>query len=217
MTPRHCILRHRALYCKQLVRPSKEKMILDHLVDPQFDTPDALPPGELFNAQVRTLNWLDEPLPPPDPNAKSLARSAFATLVDPNADTKVSTKNLLALRAPEAVQHLVQMLDAYSWEFVQEAAKIRGYICAQLLEESKAPDARVRLRSLELLGKLSEIGAFTERIEVTHKTEGADEIEERLRARLKSLLPPQQPIQDVEVQEIAVVKHTTPQPEKEQT
>ncbi len=182
-------------------------MILHHLVDPDFDTPDALPPGEILSAQLRTLDWLDTPLAGAAPNDKSLARAAFASLVSPDEDPDRAKKNLLALRAPEAVQHLVTMLDAYSWEFVQEAHKIRGYICAQLLEESKSGDSRIRLRSLELLGKLTEVGAFTERIEVTHKTEGAEEIEERLRARLKSLLPPQQAVQDVEVQEIAAVKH----------
>jgi hypothetical protein len=90
---------------------------------------------------------------------------------------------------------------------VQEAHKIRGYICAQLLEESKAGDARIRLRSLELLGKLTEIAAFSERIEVTHRHEDASDIEERLRARLKNMLPPQQAPDDVEIKDIAVVRH----------
>jgi hypothetical protein len=189
------------------VRHSKEKMILHHLVDPDFDTPDALPPGEILSAQMRTLDWLDTPLAGAAPNDKSLARAAFASLVSPDEDPNRAKKNLLALRAPEAVQHLVTMLDAYSWEFVQEAHKIRGYVVAQLLELSSAGDARIKLRAIELLGKLTEVSSFTERIEVTHKTEGAEEIEERLRARLKSLLPPQQAVQDVEVQEIAVVKH----------
>ena len=185
-------------------------MILEHLVDPEYQIPEALPPGDILSAQLRTLNWLDEPMPEADANAKSLARTAFTSLVSPDENPDRAKKNLLALRAPEAVQHLVTMLDAYSWEFVQEAHKIRGYVVAQLLELSSAGDARIKLRAIELLGKLTEVSSFTERIEVTHKTEGAEEIEERLRARLKSLLPPQQPVQDVEVQEIAVVKHAAP-------
>jgi hypothetical protein len=182
-------------------------MILEHLVDPDYQIPEALPPGEILSAQLRTLNWLDEPMPEADANAKSLARTAFTSLVSPDENPDRAKKNLLALRAPEAVQHLVTMLDAYSWEFVQEAHKIRGYICAQLLEESKAGDARIRLRSLELLGKLTEIAAFSERIEVTHRHEDASDIEERLRARLKNMLPPQQAPDDVEIKDIAVVRH----------
>lgn len=181
-------------------------MILEHLVDPEYDIPEAVPPAALFGAMKRSLNWLDESVPPADASAKSLARSAFATLVDPNGQDSVATKNLLALRAPEAVQHLVTMLDAYSWEFVKQAANIRGYICAQLLEESKSADSRIRLRALELLGKLTEVAAFSERVEVVHKQEGAEAIEERLKARLKAMLPAPQPVQDVEVQAIAVVK-----------
>ena len=182
-------------------------MILEHLVDPEYQIPEALPPGDILSAQLRTLNWLDEPMPEADANAKSLARTAFTSLVSPDENPDRAKKNLLALRAPEAVHHLVAMLDAYSWEFVQEAHKIRGYICAQLLEESKAGDARIRLRSLELLGKLTEIAAFSERIEVTHRHEDASDIEERLRARLKNMLPPQQAPDDVEIKDIAVVRH----------
>ena len=187
-------------------------MILEHLVEPIFDTSETLAPGEILSAQVRTLNWLETPVLAPDANDKSLARNAFASLVSPDENPERAKKNILALRAPEAVQHLVTMLDAYSWEFVQEAHKIRGYICAQLLEESKSPDARIRLRSVELLGKLTEVGAFTERSEVTIKHEDSGEIEERIRARLAAMLPPQQAPDDVEVKDIAVVRHEAANP-----
>ena len=99
------------------------------------------------------------------------------------------------------------MAIAYDWEFVEEAKKLRGYVVATLLTESKHPEAKVRLRAIELLGKVTEVAAFTERKEITIKKEDAGAVEERLKARLKSLLPPTLEVQDAEVKEIAVVKH----------
>lgn len=76
------------------------------------------------------------------------------------------------------------MLTAYDWAFVEQAKELRGYCVSQLVEETKHPDAKVRLRAVELLGKVSEIALFTERVEIK-KTELSDaelqaEIDRRL-------------------------------------
>lgn len=181
--------------------------MFEQLVDPHFDTPEALPPDELASAAVRTMNWLDQPIEEASPSAKSLARSAFVGLTDPAAMPEATTKSILALRAPQAVRHLVDMLSAYDWQFVTQAAEIRGFIVAELLEECQNPDKRIKLKALSLLGDITEVGAFTQRSEVTHKVEPAGDVEERIRARLQAMLPPQQPIDDIEVKGIAVVRH----------
>jgi hypothetical protein len=186
--------------------------MFEHLISPDFDTPEALPPSELASAAVRTMNWLDQPIEDPSPNAKSLARSAFAGLTDPSASPAITTKSILALRAPAAVRHLVDMLSAYDWDFVQQAAEIRGYIVKELLEASQNPDNKVKLKALGMLGTVTEVGAFTQRSEVAHKQEPAGDVEDRIRARLKAMLPPQQPTDDVEVKEIAVIRHEPPPP-----
>lgn len=77
---------------------------------------------------------------------------------------------------------------------------------SKLLEETRHPDARIRLRALQLVGTVTEVAAFTERSEVVHKQEGAHEVEERLRAKLKSLLPPVQVVQDVEINQEPTTK-----------
>ena len=48
----------------------------------------------------------------------------------------------------------------------------------------------MRIRALELLGKISDVGLFTEKAEVTitHKT--TDELRESLRAKLEKLVEP---------------------------
>lgn len=182
-----------------------EHLLADDLSD--FLEVSETPPMELVGAQATTLDWMDAPTATIDPNAKTLARQAFANVTNAATPTEISTKSILALRAPEAVRHLVSMLSAYDWAFVEHAAEMRGYVVAKLLDETKAPDSRTRLAALKLIGSLTEVGSFTERVEVIHKTEDTSVIEERIRARLAQLLPPVQEVQDAEVKEIAVVRH----------
>lgn len=189
-------------------------MILEHLTDPQYQNLEDASPDALVSAQVRTLEWHEEPVgaAPADDNARTLARNTFASLTTPGAEIATTKANILQLRSPEAVHHLVGMLSAYDWDFVEQAKELRGYVVAKLLEEVKGTRASDRLRALQLIGTLTEVASFTERSEVTIKKEDSGEIEERLRSRLKSLLPPQQAPQDIEVTEIAVVKHEVPVP-----
>ncbi len=172
--------------------------MFEQLVDPDFiHIPDA-DPSALLDATVRTADFLDDDTPTiPTPRDASVARQAFTSMLD-GAPPEVTNAHIATLKTPAAVQHLVGMLSAYDWDFVDEAKKIRGYVVAKLMEETKHPDARIRLRALELTGKLTEVAAFTERSEVIHKNEDAGVIEERLRNKLKSLLPPVQVVQDAE-------------------
>lgn len=187
--------------------------MFEHLIDPEFDEIADLPagaaPAALLNAKVNTLDWLDEPLSEADQNSKTHAREAFGSLTDPNIPPEIQTSHIMQLRAPAAVQHLVGMLSAYDWDFVEQAKELRGYVVAKLLEESKGPKDSIRLRALELLGKVTEVGSFTERIEITRKTEDTSVIEERIRARLQALLPPPMEVQDAEIKDVAIVPKTS--------
>lgn len=128
------------------------------------------------------------------------ARTAFAAVTNPNATTPQANAAILKLKVPPAVQHLAGMLSEYDWAYVEQAKELRGYVVAKLLEETKHPDARIRLRALELTGKLTEVASFTERSEIIHKNASADELEEKIRERLKKYLPVVEditPVQDV--------------------
>ena len=97
--------------------------------------------------------------------------------------------SVLTLRVPAAVKHLAGMLSQYDWDYVEQARELRGYVVAKVLEETKHPDAKIRLAALKLVGSLTEVGSFTERIEITKKDVSANELEERIRAKLATLLP----------------------------
>jgi len=80
------------------------------------------------------------------------------------------------------------MLAAYDWQFIDMAQEIRGYTVAKLVEETKSPNANVRLKALIALGKVTEVGLFTEQIEVK-KTEMSDaEVEQRIKDKLAKFM-----------------------------
>jgi hypothetical protein len=79
------------------------------------------------------------------------------------------------------------MLTAYDWEFVERAKELRGYTVAKILEETNHPTASVRLKALALLGKVTEVGLFTEKIEIK-KTELSDaELDARIKEKLNKM------------------------------
>ena len=66
----------------------------------------------------------------------------------------------------------------------------------KLMEGTENPGPRVRIRALELWCKISDVGLFTEKAEVTitHKT--TDELRESLRAKLAKLVTPDEEPED---------------------
>ena len=115
------------------------------------------------------------------------ARIAFGAMTA-TADTSEQKAALVQLKTPEAVRHLTGMLAAYDWEFVEMAKELRGYTVAKLVEETKSPNANVRLKALGLLGKVTEVGLFTDKIEVKKTDLTEDEIDKKLKEKLAKFM-----------------------------
>jgi hypothetical protein len=174
--------------------------MLDHLVhfEPEvtsrdgFEKLDDAEPEALLSAQVATEQWLaelgvEDDASVADQQQTQAARKAFNTLTT-NADTTEQKASLAELKTPPAVRHLTGMLAAYDWQFIDMAQEIRGYTVAKLVEETKSPNANIRLKALIALGKVTEVGLFTEQIEVK-KIEMSDaEVEQRIKDKLAKFM-----------------------------
>lgn len=151
-------------------------------------------PEAILEAQVATSDWLAEMGVPPDEEIvqrteQAAAREAF-TALNYSADTDEKRVALTAIKTPAAVQHLVGMLTAYDWDFIDKAKELRGYAVAKIMDETTHPDARIRLKALQMLGNVTEVALFTTRVEVTKRDASEEEIEMRLRERLSKFLTP---------------------------
>jgi hypothetical protein len=162
-------------------------------------------PSKIIDAQVKTADWLKDlgldDSKSNDAAQTDTARAAFAALTTGSTPASVQLA-LTNIKAPAAVQHLVGMLTAYDWEFVNQAKNLRGYAVAKILDDCENPNPNIRLKALGLLGKVTEIGLFTEKIEVKKVDASTEELEERIRQRLAKYLPPVQEIETLEVKEI---------------
>ena len=176
--------------------------MLEHLVDfeppvmehkPRATTPlEKASPQETLNAQVNTTAWLeklgvdDDDKALKEANAKA-AQKVFTALSThtPVAETK---HQLTQIKTPEAVRHLVAMLSAYDWEFVEQAKNLRGMAVAKILEETNHPDARVRLKALDMLGRITEVALFTERVEIKKADMSDSEIDKKIKEKLNKFM-----------------------------
>ena len=118
------------------------------------------------------------------------AKLTLAYADDPEKTSrKVSAKRASSL-PPAALMATHGILTQFGHSVVESATQVRHLVTNKLIEETENPDPRVRIRALELLGKISDVGLFTEKAEVTitHKT--TDELRESLRAKLEKLVEP---------------------------
>lgn len=170
--------------------------MLEHLLDfePPVESAAGMTPlaevstDALVAAQHNTVDWLAAVGAPVAADtdtqlAASLAQQAFTAVTTPTPAPDQQAA-LLKLKTPPAVQHLVGMLTAYDWAFVEQARELRGYAVAQILEETKNPDSRIRLRALEMLGRVTEVALFTDRVEVKKTTVNDAELDAKIKEKL---------------------------------
>jgi hypothetical protein len=90
----------------------------------------------------------------------------------------------------EAMMETAVLLTEFGHRVVDEAVQIRHMVTNKLVIESDHPDAKVRLRACELLGKISDVGLFTEKVDVTVTHQTSDDLRDSLRAKLTKLIEP---------------------------
>ena len=72
---------------------------------------------------------------------------------------------------PGTVLKLEALLSAYDHELLNAAQRLRTFVTNRLIEETENEKPSDRLRALELLGKISDVGLFAEKvqIDITHR------------------------------------------------
>lgn len=174
--------------------------MLDHLLNAEYEpevlgadvsysTPKQVSADKLLDAQANTSEWLrsigastdDDVL---DEAQESIARDAFKAYVASPAAAKDA---LTKITQPEAVRRVVGMLSAYEWSFVEQAQQLRSMAVTKIVEETDHPDARIRLKALEMLGRVTEVGLFTERIEIKKSDLSDSDLDARIKEKLAQL------------------------------
>lgn len=115
------------------------------------------------------------------------ARKLFAQ-VDNKKKSDKQAVNPPALYQGGVALKLSALLSEYDHRIVLDAAQARTYITNRLVEISSCGDTKSELRALELLGKMSDIGAFTDKSEITITHRSANDLKQVIHEKISRLL-----------------------------
>ncbi len=128
-----------------------------------------------------------------DKDVAAAIATSYAT--DPEVTSKAATPNRVAKLTPASLVLTNNILTEFGQSVAESATQIRYLITNKLLLETENPDARHRLRALELLGKISDVGLFAEKSEVTITHQTSDDLRAKLRGKLEKLVNPPEEIE----------------------
>lgn len=100
----------------------------------------------------------------------------------------VKSKKTSALTDPNTAFAAAAFLRTYGSALALDVASARSAITNKLMELANCGDPKYELKALELLGKHSDIGLFTERSEVTINYKTPEDLETAIKERVKRLL-----------------------------
>ena len=115
-----------------------------------------------------------------DPAAAARQESLLKAVI-----SKQKSKNL---RDPNTAFAAAAFLRTYGQQLAFDVASARAAITNKLMELANCGDPKFELKALELLGKHSDIGIFTERSEITINYKNPEDLEDAIKERVKRLL-----------------------------
>lgn len=177
--------------------------MLDHLLDlsevaylPDIDQRSATPftpaqalnSNEAFDAKAKTADFFESLGVVSDdavlaPLAQQEATETFKAFI--GDDEQARLKAVGALSLPQSVRASVAMLSQYQWDFVTKAQELRTMAVSKIVTLTDSPDPRIQLQALKLLGTVTEVALFTERIEVKKSDVTASTIDDLIRSKLE--------------------------------
>jgi len=86
---------------------------------------------------------------------------------------------------PGTIINLEAILSEWDQEVLDVGRRLRNYVTNKFIMESVDPDPRQRMKALENLGRISNVGLFSDRIEVNVTHRSIDSIETELKKTLE--------------------------------
>lgn len=93
-----------------------------------------------------------------------------------------------ALYKGQVAQRIRSMLDEYNSDIVADAAELRRVVTNKLLDLSSCGDPRIEIKATEMLGKISDVGLFSEKTEITVTYNSVNDIDNMLKDKIRKML-----------------------------
>ena len=108
---------------------------------------------------------------------------------DPDKTSRTANANRVSTLTPASLILTDKILTEFGRSVVDSSMQIRHLVTNKLLLETENPDSRTRIKALELLGKISDVGLFSEKSEITITHQSTDDLKSKLRRKLEKLVP----------------------------
>lgn len=154
-------------------------------------------------AQKLAEHGLD--IEPTGEDEDTAAKLALAYADNPEKTSKKVTTKKAATLTPASLILTNTILQEFGHSVAESATQIRHLVTNKLLLESENADPRIRMRALELLGKISDVGLFAEKSEVTITHQSTEDLRDKLRGKLEKLVNPMDEAVDAEYIDSEVV------------
>jgi hypothetical protein len=125
------------------------------------------------------------------------ATLATAYANDPEKASKQISNAKAANLRPASMILTAKILTEFSHEIVTNSVHIRNLVTNKLLLLTDHTDARIKLKALETLGKISDVGLFVDKTEITVTHQSTSDLRDKLKQKLHRLILPDEDIVDV--------------------
>jgi hypothetical protein len=143
---------------------------------------------EKAQAACNTAALLELDTEPTEEDKLAAEQAAYAVAENEEKANKQLTKKD---QKPAVYKSVKGILDEYSLRVVDNAMQIRLLVTNKLILDSESKDDRTRLRALEMLGKITDVGLFTEKSEVTINHRSTADLVDSIRNKIHRLMHPE--------------------------
>ena len=161
----------------------------DHAI-PYEDEPKVMNFHDRVAAGAETARLLAEhglDITPREEDILCANELAHAFAADPYKTSVQVTNNRGADLRPPQLIIVNEILESFGRGVVESSVNLRHLVTNKLIIETENADPRIRIRALELLGKITDVGLFTDRTEVTVTHQSTDDLRNKLRERFMKL------------------------------
>jgi len=113
-----------------------------------------------------------------------------------------SLKALKPKKINERETELQTLLDQYDYQLPNSISKMRQYVLHKLFKVAEDGDPNLSLKALEILGRVTEIGLFTTKIEIAVTDRPTEELESDLATLLKNYSQNKEEVKEITDEEL---------------
>lgn len=149
-----------------------------------FDMSDEQPKthADSISIAVNTVDLINQLGGSIDYNSTDLQKAKELVL----GENKPNTPRHISVPAEAAAASAI--IKRFDFQAFSDQLQARNFITNKLVQIADCGDTKAELKALELLGKISDVGLFTERSEITVHHTSSKSLEESIRERVKRLL-----------------------------